>query len=102
MTTSCATDQTATPRQESPPAMNAVIDEINCNPEQAEWIHASPAVCDNFVSDAHRRFSEVLYRNAEGCWYLARPLAPDEAREWLEHPHHDHVLAQRFFPPRAR
>ncbi len=76
----------------------AVIDEITCDPAQAERIFSSPAIGDNFVSDAHGRFSEVLFRNADGYWFLVRPLAPDEAREWLEHPHHDHILARQLFP----
>jgi hypothetical protein len=27
-----------------------------------------------------------------------RPLAPDEAQEWLEDERHDHVLARQLFP----
>jgi len=29
---------------------------------------------------------------------VVRPLDPDEAREWLWHESHDHILARRLFP----
>jgi hypothetical protein len=40
----------------------------------------------------------VLFRNREGFWFLVRPLAPDEAREWLWDGRHDEVLARQLFP----
>lgn len=82
--------------------MSATINEISCNPEQAEWIYASPAGSDCFTHDGFRRFDEVLFRGPDGFFFLVRPLAPDEAKQWLENWRHDHLLARRLFPDRGQ
>jgi len=76
----------------------AVINTIDCNPATATRIYASVAGHDCFTGDGFRRFDEVLYRNDDGYWFLVRPLAPDEAQEWMEDGRHDSVLARRLFP----
>lgn len=78
------------------------INDIPCNPDQAEWIYASPAGELCFVPDGFRRFDEVLFRGPNGFYFLVRPLAPDEAREWLENGRHDHLLARELFPDRGQ
>jgi hypothetical protein len=78
--------------------MSATINGITCDPTTAEHIYTSVAGDNCFTSDGFRRFDEVLYRNAEGFFFLVRPLAPDEAREWLWDGRHDHILAGRLFP----
>jgi hypothetical protein len=60
--------------------------------------HTSVAGDNCFTGDGFRRFDEELYRNADGYWFLVRPLAPDEAREWLWDGRHDQILARRLFP----
>jgi hypothetical protein len=75
----------------------STINGIDCNPATAEHIYTSVAGNDCYTADFHR-FDEVLYRNAAGYWFLVRPLAPDEAREWLWDGRHDQVLARRLFP----
>jgi hypothetical protein len=74
------------------------INGIRCDPTTAEHIYTSVAGHDCYVGEGFRRFDEVLYRNRDGFWFLMRPLAPDEAREWLWDGHHDEVLARQLFP----
>jgi hypothetical protein len=75
-----------------------VINGIRCDPTAATHVYTSPAGDDCFTGDGSRRFDEELYRNPDGYWFLVRPLAPDEAREWLWDERHDSVLAQELFP----
>jgi len=79
----------------------AVINNIDCNPTTAARIYTSVAGGNCFPDDGFRRFDEVLYRNPDGYWFLVRPLAPDEAQEWMEYGRHDSVLARRLFPGAA-
>lgn len=79
-------------------ASNGFINDINCNPRDAEHLYISPAGSNCFTHDGFRRFDESLYRNADGYFFLVRPLAPDEAREWLEDDGHDNILARQLFP----
>jgi hypothetical protein len=44
-----------------------------------------------------RKSDEHLYRTPEGYWFILRPLAPDEAREWMV-AHDDEVLLRQTFP----
>ena len=89
---------TEAPTRQRNPAANAVINGIRCDPATAECIYTSPAGDDCYIGDGFRRFDEVLYRNPDGYWFLVRPLAPDEAQEWVEDPRHDSVLAKQLFP----
>ena len=75
-----------------------VIDWIRCDPATAEFVYTSVAGDNCFTGDGFRRFDEELYRNPDGYWFLVRPLAPDEAQEWMEDGRHDHVLARQLFP----
>jgi hypothetical protein len=79
-------------------AKAAVINGINCDPATAESVYVAVAGDHCFTGTGFRRFDEVLYRNGDGFWFLVRPLAPDEAEEWLWDPRHDEVLARRLFP----
>jgi hypothetical protein len=79
-------------------AKATVINGIRIDPTTAEHIYTSVAGDNSFTGDGFRRFDEVLYKNADGFWFLVRPLAPDEAREWLWDGRHDQVLARRLFP----
>lgn len=88
----------ASPRGEKSRARNGVINDINCDPNQAEHIYISPAGHNCHTHDGFRRFDESLYRNNDGFYFLLRPLAPDEAREWLEDDRHDSILARQIFP----
>jgi len=96
-TATAAPDNGATPRQRNP-AANAVINGIHCDPATAELVYTATAGHDCFTGDGFRRFDEVLYRAPDGYWFLVRPLAPDEAREWVGDPRHDSILAKQFFP----
>jgi hypothetical protein len=75
-----------------------VINGIRCDPATAEHIYTSVADDNCFTGHRFRRFDEELYRNHDGFWFLVRPLAPDEAEEWLWDERHDTVLARRLFP----
>lgn len=88
----------ASPRVRARRAGNGIINDINCDPNQAEHIYISPAGDNCPTNDGFRRFDEVLYRNTSGYFFLVRPLAPDEAREWLEDDRHDSILARQIFP----
>jgi hypothetical protein len=77
---------------------NATINDIRCDPATAERIYTSPAGHHCVTHNGFRRFDEVLDRNAEGFYFLVRPMAPDEARAWMSDPRHDTVLASRLFP----
>jgi len=79
-------------------AKATVINGIDCNPAAATRIYVSVAGDNCFTGDGFRRIDEVLYWNDDGFWFLVRPLAPDEAREWLWDGRHDQVLARRLFP----
>jgi hypothetical protein len=79
-------------------AKGAVINGIACDPATATRIYTSTAGDNCFAIDGFRRFDEELYQNHDGYWFLVRPLAPDEAQEWLEDERHDHVLARQLFP----
>ncbi len=75
------------------------INGIRCDPATAELTYTSIAGEDCYVPDERfRRFDEALYRNADGYWFLVRPLAPDEAQKWLEDERHDDILARELFP----
>lgn len=77
----------------------AVINDVRCDPATAELVYISPAGHNCYTpEDGFRRFDEVLYRNDGGHYFLVRPLAPDEARDWLEDGRHDRVLARQHFP----
>ena len=75
-----------------------VINGIDCSPATVRCIYTAVAGDDCFTGNGFRRFDEVLYQNPDGYWFLVRPLAPDEAQEWLSDGRHDEVLAQRLFP----
>jgi hypothetical protein len=79
-------------------ADNAVIDGIRCDPAPADRVYTSPAGTDCYTGDGTRRFDEVLYQNTDGYWFLVRPLAPDEARDWLGDWRHDSIHADQLFP----
>jgi hypothetical protein len=74
------------------------INGIRIDPGPAERVYTSVAGDNCFTGEGFRRFDEVLYRNPDGYWFLVRPLAPDEAREWLQDDRHDPILAQQLFP----
>jgi hypothetical protein len=97
MTTGTSTALTA-PRGEKERAANGIIDDIRCDPRVSECLYISPAGHDCHTHDGFRRFDEALFRNSDGFYFLVRPLAPDEAREWLEDDRHDSILARQLFP----
>ena len=75
-----------------------IINGIRCDPTAATRVYTSPAGDNCFAIDGFRRFDEELYRTPDGYWFLMRPLAPDEAQQWLEDERHDGVLARELFP----
>jgi hypothetical protein len=73
------------------------INDIRFDPATAERVCTHPGGDCDFDPEDCRRFDEELYKTPEGYWFIPRPLAPDEARAWLE-AHDDTVLLGRMFP----
>jgi hypothetical protein len=94
MTTTETTNTGAAARR----ATKTTINGIACDLATAERVYTGVGGGGNFEGSGFNRFDEVLYRNAEGFFFLVRPLDPDEAREWLRHPSHDDILARQLFP----
>ena len=65
----------------------------------AEHVSTHPGGDLRFDPEQLRRFDEELYKTPEGYFFIVRPLAPDEARSWLEA--HDEALLQQMFPDDA-
>jgi hypothetical protein len=63
----------------------------------AACVSVHPGGDYHFAPEDCRRFDEHLYRTPEGYWFILRPLAPDEAREWMV-AHDDEVLLRQTFP----
>ena len=80
---------------------NAItINGIRLDPATAEYVAGHPGGDYDFDSEQLRPFDEHLYTTPEGSWFIGRPLAPDEAKVWLE-AHNDEVLLRRTIPADA-
>ena len=78
------------------------INAIRFDPATAEYVAAHPGGDCHFTpEESCRRFDEYLYQTPEGYWFVVRPLAPDEARAWME-AHGDEVLLKWKFPDEGR
>ena len=73
------------------------INGIRLDPATAERVAGHPGSDLYFDPVQERRFDEHLYKMPEGLFFIMRPLAPDEAQEWLV-AHDDTVLLSRMFP----
>ena len=76
------------------------INGIRIDLATAKHITTHPGGDVNFDPHEERRFDEELYKTPEGYFFIVRPLAPDEARAWLE-AHDDEALLQQMFPDDA-
>ena len=74
-----------------------VINGIRFDPATAEYVTGHPGGDCHFTPEGCRRFDEHLYKTLEGYWFSLRPLAPDEAKDWMV-AHDDQVLLRRTFP----
>jgi hypothetical protein len=61
-----------------------IINDIRFDPATAAHIARHPGGDHTFDPEDLRRFDEDLYQTPEGYWFIVRPLAPDEAKNWLE------------------
>ena len=73
------------------------INGIRLDPATAEHVAGHPGGDFRFAPEDYRRFDEDLYKTPEGYFFIVRPLAPDEARAWLE-AHDDEALLHQMFP----
>ena len=73
------------------------INDIRFDPATAKWVCTHPGGDHTFDPEDFRRFDEDLYQTPEGYWFIVRPLAPDEAKDWLK-AHGDDVLLGQVFP----
>lgn len=72
------------------------INGIRLDPATGKRVYTAIAGDHCFTAESHC-FDEVPYRIRDGFWFLVRPLAPDEAREWLANDRHDPILARELF-----
>jgi hypothetical protein len=64
----------------------------------AKQVCVHPGGDANFYPmDNFRRFDEELYRTPQGCFFVVRPLDPEEAEAWII-AHGDEPLAKQIFP----
>ena len=74
------------------------INGIRIDLTTAKRVCTHPGGDGNFSPmDNFRRFDEELFKAAEGYFFIARPLDPEEAEAWII-AHGDEVLARQLFP----